>query len=150
MDLGFAGLIEKIEERFGRLVTSALLLALVLLVFAWITETIFSLYVSGTALWEQNGESAILGLAKIIVVHIILIFAAFVVGYTIIRRTKNRAVRQAKQELEEFGKEKEREIKQLGDERVREIKKLGIEQVGRVHSAALTYGVDIKKGTGRD
>ena len=79
MDLGFAGLIEKIEERFGTFVTSALLFALVILVFVWITETIFSLYVSGTSLWEKNGESAILGLVKIILVHIILIFTTLAV-----------------------------------------------------------------------
>ena len=35
MDLGFAGLIEKIEERFGSGVTTALLAALCLVVFAW-------------------------------------------------------------------------------------------------------------------
>ena len=55
MDLGFAGLIEKIEERLGKGVTSALLLALVILVFSWTIDTILTLYVSGTELWDQNG-----------------------------------------------------------------------------------------------
>ena len=88
MDLGFAGLIQKIEERFGTFVTSALLLALVFLVFAWVIDAIFSLYVSGTSLWEKNGESAIIGLVKIICVHIILIFTTFVVISAIIRHLK--------------------------------------------------------------
>ena len=148
MDLGFAGLIEKIEERFGTFVTSALLLALVLLVFAWIIEIIFSLYISGTSLWEENGESASLGLAKIILVHIILAFITSVVGYTIIRRIRNRAIRQAKQQLVDIAiKAKEEaigEIKKLGVEQGREIEQLGVEHVRRVHSAALMYGVDLK------
>ncbi len=130
MDLGFAGLIQKIEERFGTFVASALLLALVLLVFAWIIEIIFSLYVSGTSLWENNGESAIFGLAKMILVHIILIFITIVVSYAIIRRIRSRAIRQTNQLLEET---------------VGEIREFGDEQVRRVHSAALTYGLSPKK-----
>ena len=141
MDLGFAGLIEKIEERFGTFVTSALLLALVLLVFAWIIETIFSLYVSGTLLWEKNGESSILGLVKILVVHIALISITTVISYTIFRHIRNRAIRQTNQRLEEAVGE----ISELGDELSREIGGLGDEQVRRVHSAALTYGISPKK-----
>ena len=127
MDLGFAGLIQKIEERFGTFVASALLLALILLVFAWIIETIFSLYVSGTSLWENNGESSILGLAKMILVHIILIFITIVVIYAIIRRIKSRAIRQANQRVEEaFG-----ELREFGDEQARGIRELGDEQAKR-------------------
>ena len=40
MDLGFAGLIEKIEERCGKHVASAIIWVLVLVVFAWGLRTL--------------------------------------------------------------------------------------------------------------
>ncbi len=131
MDLGFAGLIEKIEERFGTVVTSALLLALVLLVFAWITETIFSLYASGTKLWEESGSGAILGLVKIGLVHFILIAFTVVVIYAIFRRMQDRAIRK---------------VKDNGAKKVDEIRKLGAEKVSDIHAVARMYGVQPKGG----
>ena len=146
MDLGFAGLIEKIEERFGTFVTSALLLALVLLVFAWITEMIFSLYASGTKLWEESGSGAILGLAKIGLVHFILIVITFVVIYAIFRRMRDRAIRKVK----EYGAKEADEIRKLGAEQwakvADEMMKVGAEQVSRIHAVARRYGVQPKGG----
>ena len=131
MDLGFAGLIEKIEERFGRGITSALLLALVVLVFAWTLDTIFSLYASGTKLWEESGSGAILGLAKIGLVHFILIVITFVVIYAIFRRMRDRAIRK---------------VKDYGAKEADEIRKLGAEQVSDIHTVARRYGVQPKGG----
>ena len=131
MDLGFAGLIEKIEERFGTFVTSALLLALVLLVFSWVTETIFSLYASGTKLWEESGSGAILGLVKIGLVHFILIVITLVVIYAIIRRIRDRAIRK---------------VKDYGAKEVDEIRKLAAEQVSYIHAVAMRYGVQPNGG----
>lgn len=144
MDLGFAGLIEKIEERFGKGVTSALMLALVLLIFAWTIDTIFSLYVSGIALWEENGESAILGLAKIILVHLILIVTAFGVIYAIFWRVRDRAVRRGRQEIEDYGAQKVQEIEDYGEKRAEELREFGAEQVSKIHSVARMYDVEPK------
>ena len=49
MDLGFAGLIEKIEERFGSKLTDVLILMLFLLVCAWVIQTLV-----GSLVWSQN------------------------------------------------------------------------------------------------
>ena len=66
MDLGFAGLIEKIEERFGKLITNLLLAVLLILIFSWAIQQIFHMYVDGVTLWNEGGKSAIIGLVKII------------------------------------------------------------------------------------
>ena len=121
MDLGFAGLIEKIEARFGRHITNLLLAALVFLVFAWVMETIISMWVSGAALWENGGNRAILGFGKLALVLIAMVGAAFVVCFTVFRYLRQRAKRQIRNDLRRVVDENTKEIHALRDENIGEI-----------------------------
>ena len=94
MDLGFDGLIDKIDERFGRLVTNLLLLALIFLIFGWAINALLGLYVSGVKLWEGGGADAIVGFLKISAVFIFLCFASAFVIYAFWCRKKTRSVNQ--------------------------------------------------------
>ncbi len=131
MDLGFAGLIEKIEERFGKGVTGALLLALVILVFAWTVSTIISLYVSGIKLWAESGSGAIIGLVKIGLVHLILIVVSSAIVYAIFLRMRDRAIRR---------------VRDHGAKVADDIKNVGAEQISSIHAVAGLYGVELKGG----
>ena len=123
MDLGFAGLIEKIEERFGRLITNLLLAVLVFLIFVWAFETLVSLYVSGKNLWDTNGN-AILGFFKIVIVLIVLIAVTFIVCYTIIQRIKQKAILKATAIINDHTIKLKSEIEELGSNKVKEIRAL--------------------------
>ena len=71
MDLGFAGLIEKIEERCGKLVATALLWVLVFVVFALGIQTLVGSFVAvhemmvrgGGSLWSVAGNIVIVIIA---------------------------------------------------------------------------------------
>ena len=92
MDLGFSGLIEKIEERFGKLITNLLLASLLFLIFLWVIEKIFDIYVSGVTLWNEGGKSAIIGLAQTISILVILTIAVCIVFWAIIQRIEKKAI----------------------------------------------------------
>ena len=55
MDLDFAGLIEKIEERFGRDVTTVLLVALCLVECAWAVRTAVDILAATYDVLEKGG-----------------------------------------------------------------------------------------------
>ena len=92
MDLGLAGLIEKIEERFGKLITNLLLASLIILIFSSAKHQIFSVYVDGVTLWNEGGKSAINALVKIIFVLICLTFVTVIVCWAILQRMQKRAI----------------------------------------------------------
>ena len=121
MDLGFGGLIDKIEERFGSLTTNLLLCAFLFLIFSWSLETIVSLYVSGESLWEEGGKSSILGLGKLLLVHTFLIFTTFVVCIVVFRRFQNRSIRR----IEQAKDEQIQRMKQTRDEAIKTINEKG-------------------------
>lgn len=129
MDLGFAGLIEKIEERFGKLITNLLLLAVLLVIFAWAVETIASIYVSGTKLWEGRGYAAILGFGKIVFVYIIFVFISCIVIFSIFQRIKAKTIKyiekagiDVKKDVEEYGEKKIAEVTQKLNGKVEELR----------------------------
>ena len=124
MDLGFAGLIEKIEEHFGKLITNLLLASLLILVFLWAMHQIFSVYVDGVTLWNEGGKSAIIGLVKIIFVLICLIFVTVIVWWAIVQRIKKRAIQKVKIELESLSKECISEIEKFGADGLKELRVL--------------------------
>ena len=84
MDLGFAGLIEEIEKRFGKLVTSLVLGCLLLAIFLWALQLV------GEALVEAERLMAIGGtweMAKSLGIRIgiLLTVAAIVFGFFYVR-----------------------------------------------------------------
>ena len=100
MDLGFSGLIEKIEERFGKLITNLLLASLLFLIFSWTIQQVFNIYVSGVTLWNEGGKSAIIGLAQTIFILIILTISAAIIFWAITERIQKRAIQKVKIEVE--------------------------------------------------
>ena len=100
MDLGFAGLIDKIEERFGKVITNLILASLLFLIFLWVIENIFYIYVSGLTLWNEGGQSAIIGLAQTIFILFILATAFLIVFIAISERLQKRAVKKVRTEVE--------------------------------------------------
>lgn len=100
MDLGFAGLIDKIEERFGKVITNLTLASLLFLIFLWVIEKIFYIYVSGSTLWNEGGQSAIFGLAQTIFILFILTTAFSIVFFAISERIQKRAIQKVKIQVE--------------------------------------------------
>ena len=131
MDLGFAGLIDKFEERFGRLVTNLLLACLLLAVFAWAIEFLVSIYVSGKELWDSGGSDAIRGLWRLILFHMAAIFVSVSILFSIFEWIKKRAKNQIKRSgedvkssIEDYTDKKVREVRQVGDALVQEIRSI--------------------------
>ena len=127
VDFGFAGLIDKIEERFGKLVANLVMFALVFLVFAGVLNTITSFYVSGSQLWRDGGDSAILGLGKLALVHAGLIFFSWVVICSVFHRMKTRVINgiektgeEARKDVQEYSAQVLEETKQKADKLVEE------------------------------
>ena len=88
MDLGFGGLIEKIEEYFGKTLTKLLIAGLMLLVGLWMINSMVSAVASIEALVrDENTASAVLGHALRVAVAV-LIYAAG--GYMLYRSTNKR------------------------------------------------------------
>ena len=79
-----------------------MLCAPLFVILAWSLETIIYLYVSGVSLWEKGDRPAILGLVKIVLAHLALISATFIICYEIFRRIKNRVIRQAEKRIKGF------------------------------------------------
>ena len=118
MDLGFAGLIEKIEERFGKLITNLLLAALLFLVFSWAIQQIFYIYVSGVTLWNEGGESAIIGLVKMYFIFIIIFILIGIIFWAIVERIQKRAVQKVKME----GEKQKAEFKSYATDMCKELR----------------------------
>ena len=78
MDLGFAGLLQEIEKRFGSLVANLTTFCLLILVASWTLEFVMSLYASGATIW-RDGDT--LGLVRMIIAcGILLVATAFIGG----------------------------------------------------------------------
>ena len=56
MDLGFAGLIDKIEDRLGRKPVTVLLILLYVLVMSWVIQSIVHAWVAVSGLIESGGR----------------------------------------------------------------------------------------------
>ena len=95
MDLGFAGLIEKIEEYFGKVVAAIFLAIVLLIALWWAVDLLISLYASGKHQWESGGDDAIIGLAKFIGVIIFITF----LSYIAISVVGNRMLEKSKKEI---------------------------------------------------
>ena len=123
MDLGFTGLIDKIEERFGRRVTTAMLGVLVVVVFAWGIDTLFAFYVSSKAVWEKGGEDAVIGFLKISAMYggsfILCLIGFSAIGKFFQRRLEKHAERV----LQELTEKRERVLQESTDESERLLEK---------------------------
>ena len=90
MDLGFAGLIEKIEERFGRGVTTALLAALCLVVFAWVVHTVVAALAAIYEIVENGWENIWLGVSYLLILFAAIAAISWVISYTVFARAKKK------------------------------------------------------------
>ena len=87
MDLGFAGLIEEIEKRFGSLATNILIFCLMLLVFVWSIQAVLTGLVAIERLVEsENPVDQIKGAAFRL--GIFLLSMAAIYGYFIHKAKK--------------------------------------------------------------
>ena len=90
MDLGFAGLIEKIEERFGRGVTTALLAALCLVVFVWAGNAIVGT-LSATYEIIEKGEGDIwLGILYLMFLLVVSAGISWIIATSVFVRVKKK------------------------------------------------------------
>ena len=136
MDLGFAGLIEQIEARFGRLIANLLLAALTIVILVWAAETIVSLWVSGVTLWDGGSDRALVGLAMITFVLFALVGISLVATFTVFRYLKLRVIQQIEERANETVEQKKKELLTLRDETIDQLNAKGDELIERIRSSS--------------
>ena len=87
MDLGFAGLIEEIEKRFGKAVTTIMLGMLFLAVVLWALELVMSLFVEIDRL-AATGNTGDLILSLLYRLGFLAVAAVALIGYLNLRAKK--------------------------------------------------------------
>lgn len=91
MDLGFGGLIEKIEEYFGKTLTKLLIAGLMVLVGLWMISSMVSAIASiETLVRNENTASAVLGHALRVVVAVFI----YACGGFFLYRSANKRMKQ--------------------------------------------------------
>jgi len=96
MDLGFAGLLQEIEKRFGALVANLTTFCLLILVASWTLEFIISLYASGSRTWQEGDLG---GLVRMVIACGILLVATAFIGWSLLKRIFYRQAMKVRKEL---------------------------------------------------
>ena len=122
MDLGFAGLIEKIEQYFGRPVAMVFLAIVLLVVLGWGIDWLISLYASGRDQWDSGGEDAIVGLAKfvgaLLIIMVIFWIAVSALGKIYTKRIQEQYsdIQERVEERVRYAEEKYKKIDEISKE----------------------------------
>ena len=90
MDLGFAGLIEEIEKRFGKMVTTIMLGMLFLGIVLWVLRMVVALFVEIDELWHSRDLGDLL-LAMAYRLGFVFLIAALGIGWALRRLKKEQA-----------------------------------------------------------
>ncbi|MDE2817914.1 MAG: hypothetical protein OXK81_14635 [Chloroflexota bacterium] len=114
MELGFAGLIEEIEKRFGKLVTSLVLGCLLLAIFLWALQLVGEALVEAERLLAAGGTW---DAAKSLGIKIGILLAAGAVMFGFFHVRLDKVGRQHREAAEQMNSEIEEKFKHLAEER---------------------------------